>query len=89
MRVYMDERLIVSTRQRKVLALDDVINDLKEGTGPTDCGSWLVDVCDALTDHASEFIEELHHKIIDLEDNLLISKSPHVVFWRCCVNSSS
>lgn len=33
MRVYMDERLIVSTRQRKVLALDDVINDLKEGTG--------------------------------------------------------
>src|SRR5690606_24264879 len=49
MRLYMDERLIVSTRQRKVLALDDVVSDLKEGTGPTDCGSWLVDVCDALT----------------------------------------
>lgn len=76
MRVYMDERLIVSTRQRKVLALDDVINDLKEGTGPTDCGSWLVDVCDALTDHASEFIEELHDKIIDLEDNLLDQQIP-------------
>lgn len=76
MRVYMNERLIVSTRQRKVLALDDVINDLKEGTGPTDCGSWLVDVCDALTDHASEFIEELHDKIIDLEDNLLDQQIP-------------
>ena len=71
MRVYMDERLIVSTRQRKVLALDDVVGDLKEGTGPGDCGGWLVDVCDALTDHASEFIEELHDKIIDLEDNLI------------------
>ena len=76
MRVYMDERLIVSTRQRKVLALDDVVNDLKEGTGPTDCGGWLVDVCDALTDHASEFIEELHDKIIDLEDNLLDQQVP-------------
>ncbi len=76
MRVYMNERLIVSTRQRKVLALDDVINDLKEGTGPTNCGSWLVDVCDALTDHASEFIEELHDKIIDLEDNLLDQQIP-------------
>ncbi|MGG5837587.1 CorA family divalent cation transporter, partial [Huaxiibacter chinensis] len=65
MRLYMDERLIVSTRQRKVLALDDIVNDLKEGTGPTDCGAWLVDICDALTDHASEFIEELHDKIID------------------------
>ncbi|EKP1488518.1 zinc transporter ZntB [Escherichia coli] len=47
MRVYMDGRLIVSTRQRKVLALDDVVSDLEEGTGPTDCGGWLVDVCDA------------------------------------------
>ena len=54
----MDERLIVSTRQRKVLALDDVLGDLKEGNGPTDGGSWLVEVCDALTDHASEFIEQ-------------------------------
>ncbi|WP_254889821.1 zinc transporter ZntB, partial [Cronobacter sakazakii] len=71
MRLYIDERLIVSTRQRKVLALDDIIHDLNEGSGPADVGGWLVDACDALTDHASEFIEELHDKIIDLEDNLL------------------
>ncbi|EQC0363535.1 zinc transporter ZntB [Salmonella enterica subsp. enterica serovar Bareilly] len=76
MRLYMDERFIVSTRQRKVLALDDVVSDLQEGTGPVDCGGWLVDVCDALTDHASEFIEELHDKIIDLEDNLLDQHIP-------------
>ncbi|MFP2504897.1 zinc transporter ZntB [Buttiauxella gaviniae] len=76
MRLYIDERLIVSTRQRQVLALDDVVNDLKEGAGPIDCGSWLVDVCDALTDHASEFIEQLHDKIIDLEDNLLDQQIP-------------
>ncbi|HEA0269931.1 TPA: zinc transporter ZntB [Salmonella enterica subsp. diarizonae] len=76
MRLYMDERLIVSTRQRKVLALDDVVSDLQEGAGPADCGGWLVDVCDALTDHASEFIEQLHDKIIDLEDNLLDQQIP-------------
>ena len=76
MRLYMDERLIVSTRQRRVLALDDVLGDLREGTGPVDCGSWLVEVCDALTDHASEFIEQLHDRIIDLEDNLLDQQVP-------------
>lgn len=75
-RLYIDERLIVSTRRRQVLALDDVVNDLNEGTGPTDCGSWLVDACDALTDHASEFIEQMHDKIIDLEDNLLDQQVP-------------
>ena len=76
MRVYIDERLIVSTRQRKVLALDDIVKDLEEGTGPIDIGGWLMEVCDALTDHASEFIEELHDKIIDLEDNLLDQQVP-------------
>ncbi len=39
--VYMDGRLIVSTRQRKVLALDDVVSDLEEGTGQTSAeGGW-------------------------------------------------
>jgi len=75
-RVYMDERMIVSTRQRKVLALDDVVSELEEGSGPTDCGGWLVDVCDSLTDHASEFIESLHDRIIDLEDDLLDQQVP-------------
>ncbi len=62
-------------RQRKVLALDDVVSDLEEGTGPTDCGGgwWMRD---ALTDHSSEFIEQLHDKIIDLEDNLLDQQIP-------------
>ncbi|QJT80912.1 zinc transporter ZntB [Kosakonia sp. MUSA4] len=75
-RLYMDSRMIVSTRQRKVMAMDDVVRDLEEGSGPTDSGGWLVDVCDALTDHASEFIESLHDRIIDLEDNLLDQQIP-------------
>ncbi len=76
MRVYIDEHLIVSTRRRKVLALDDVISDLNQGTGPINSGSWLVDVCDALTDHATEFIDHLHDKIMDLEDQLLDQEVP-------------
>jgi zinc transporter len=76
LRVYIDERLIVSTRRRKVLALDDVISDLNQGTGPTNSGGWLVEVCDALTDHATEFIDHLHDKIMDLEDQLLDQEVP-------------
>ena len=68
--------LVVEAIDAGELALDDVVSDLEEGTGPTDCGGWLVDVCDALTDHSSEFIEQLHDKIIDLEDNLLDQQIP-------------
>jgi len=71
MRVFINDKLIVSTRRRKVYAIDAVLTDLQQGNGPVDGGSWLVDVCDALTDHASEFIEEMHDKIIELEDALM------------------
>jgi len=76
MRVFINDKLIVSTRRRKVSAVDEVLIDLQKGNGPIDCGSWLVDVCDALTDHTSEFIEELHDKIIELEDALLDQRMP-------------
>nr|VUD30923.1 zinc transporter [Raoultella sp. NCTC 9187] len=52
-----------------------------------DCGSWLVDICDALTDHASEFIEQLHDRIIDLEDNLLDQQVLRAASWPCCASS--
>ncbi|MBU5378108.1 MAG: zinc transporter ZntB [Pantoea sp.] len=76
MRVFINDKLIVSTRRRKVYAVDAVLTDLQNGNGPEDGGSWLVDICDALTDHASEFIEELHDKIIVLEDALLDQRVP-------------
>ncbi|BAN96484.1 Mg2 transporter protein CorA family protein [Plautia stali symbiont] len=50
-------------------AIDEVLTDLQNGNGP-------VGVCDALTDHASEFIEEMHDKIIGLEDALMDQQVP-------------
>ncbi|MDQ0628903.1 zinc transporter ZntB [Pantoea agglomerans] len=76
MRVFINDKLIVSTRRRKVSAVDEVLTDLQNGNGPIDCGSWLVDICDALTDHTSEFIEDLHDKIIELEDALFDQRMP-------------
>lgn len=75
-RLYMTDKLVVSTRHRKVYAIDEVLTDLQNGTGPVSSGDLLVQVADALTDHASEFIEDLHDKIIDLEDNLLDQQTP-------------
>ncbi|AHG18212.1 zinc transporter [Chania multitudinisentens RB-25] len=75
-RVYMTDKLIISTRHRKVYSIDEMVNELQSGTGPTGSGGWLVDIADALTNHTSEFIEELHDKIIDLEDALLEQRVP-------------
>ncbi|WP_114196167.1 zinc transporter ZntB [Edaphovirga cremea] len=75
-RVYMTDKLIISTRHRKVYSIDEVLNDLQHGAGPINSGNWLVEICDAITDHTSEFIEDLHDKIIDMEDAVLEQQMP-------------
>ncbi|ATA23862.1 zinc transporter [Brenneria goodwinii] len=76
LRVFITDSLIISTRRRKLAAIDEVLDDLKEGHGPTDSGSWLVSIAEALTDHASDFIDDLHESIIALEEDLLEQKTP-------------
>ncbi|CAK9884987.1 MAG: Zinc transport protein ZntB [Candidatus Erwinia impunctatus] len=75
-RIFINEKLIVSTRQRKVFAIDEVLIDLQNGNGPETSGGWLVALCDGLTDHTGEFIEQLHDKIIDLEDAVVDQQIP-------------
>ncbi len=87
MRLYMDERLIVSTRQRKVLALDDVLGDLKEGNGPTDGGSWLVEVCDALTIMPASLSNNCTIALSTWKTTCSISRCRRADFSRCCVSS--
>lgn len=71
LRIYINDQLMVSTRHRKFYSIDGVIDDLHNGCGPTNSGRWLVEIADALTDHVGDFIENLHDKIIELEDALL------------------
>lgn len=76
LRIFITDTLIISTRRRKLSAIDDVLEDLQEGHGPTDSGSWLVSIAEALTDHTSDFIDDLHENIIVLEEDLLEQKTP-------------
>ncbi len=75
-RVYLTDKMIVSTRHRKVFSMEEMIGDMKSGSGPKNTGRWLVEICDALTDQTSNFIEDLHDKIIDIEDDLMEQQVP-------------
>ncbi|SFM96287.1 zinc transporter [Izhakiella capsodis] len=75
-RIFINGKIIVSTRRRKVFAVDEILTELQNGNGPTDAGSWLVELCETLNDHTSEFIEQLHDKIIDLEDAVVDQQTP-------------
>ena len=76
LRIFITPDLIISSRRRPLLSEQDVFNQLKLGGGADTPADWLVEVCDALTDRAGEFVEELHDKILDLEEMVLMRDMP-------------
>lgn len=75
-RIYLTENLIISTRYRIIASVEEIKLDLDKGVGPINNGDWLVDLASNLTDHASEFIDNLHGRIIELEDGLMEQQIP-------------
>ncbi|WOX53044.1 zinc transporter ZntB [Aeromonas sp. CD] len=76
LRIYITPDLIISSRRRPLLSEQDVFNQLKLGGGADTQADWLVEICDALTDRAGEFVEELHDQILDLEEMVLMRDLP-------------
>ncbi|MEY0890696.1 CorA family divalent cation transporter [Providencia rettgeri] len=63
-RVFINNRIIISSRHRKVNSLDSIIDDLKQGVGAQSTGDWLVEVADSITDEISDFTDSLHERLI-------------------------
>ncbi|MGL5215030.1 MAG: zinc transporter ZntB [Aeromonas hydrophila] len=76
LRIYITPDLIISSRRRPLLSEQDVFNQLRLGGGADTPADWLVEICDALTDRAGEFVEELHDQILDLEEMVLMRDLP-------------
>ncbi|UBO73673.1 zinc transporter ZntB [Aeromonas rivuli] len=71
LRIFITPDLIISSRRRPLLSEKDVFEQLQLGGGPDNPADWLVEICDALTDRAGEFVEELHDQILELEEQVL------------------
>ncbi|MFB0585802.1 zinc transporter ZntB [Aeromonas salmonicida] len=76
LRIFITPDLIISSRRRPLLSEQDVFNQLTQGGGADTPADWLVEVCDALTDRAGEFVEELHDQILELEEHVLARDLP-------------
>jgi zinc transporter len=75
-RFFITEQFVVSTRHRRVYAIEQVVRDLRQGVGPCTIADWLVDVCEHLTEQAGDFIDEMMDKIVLLEDEILEHRAP-------------
>ncbi|MFM4803898.1 zinc transporter ZntB [Aeromonas bivalvium] len=76
LRIFITPDLIISSRRRPLLSEKDVHEQLRLGAGPDNPADWLVEICDALTDRAGEFVEELHDQILTIEEQVLERELP-------------
>ncbi|WP_417618277.1 zinc transporter ZntB [Oceanisphaera sp.] len=76
LRIFISPQLILSSRRRPLLSEQDVYQQLVANGGPINPGDWLVEMCDALTDRAGEFVEALHDQILELEEAVLENEMP-------------
>lgn len=76
LRFFINEHLIVSTRHRRVYAIEQVVRDLRQGIGPVSCADWLIDTCENVAEQVGDFIDELLERIVTLEDTILNRQTP-------------
>lgn len=77
-RLWIDERQIISVRRRQIFAATDILAKLKEGRGPENAGRFLASLILGLTDRMEPIIVELDEKTDDVEEAILTDPDFHI-----------
>ncbi|MEJ2035642.1 MAG: zinc transporter ZntB [Maritimibacter sp.] len=68
LRLYLSDRLVVTTHRRDVIAVQDVIAALSRGAGPVNTGELLGQLALRLSERADPIVAALNERIDDLEE---------------------
>lgn len=70
-RIYITNNLIISTRNRRLLSINDIVQALDSGDGPKASGEFLVFLTDRLSMRLDNVINELEETVDLLEEEVL------------------
>lgn len=71
LRVFTDGQRIISLRNRRVYATEDLQSQLKKGSGPVDCGQWIARIADLMAERIGHVVNNLEDNIDELEESVL------------------
>lgn len=72
-RLFITSNLIITTKKRNLLSVDEIIDCLKKGTGPTSSSEFLNELTYRVTSRMEGVIDELEDRTDSLEENLIDS----------------
>jgi len=70
-RLWLEPKRIVSSRVRKLMAIQDIRDALGRGDGPKDTGGFIIMLADRLTARMEPLIESMQDHLDDLEEKIV------------------
>ena len=77
-RIWIDEQRMISLRYRRIMAVNDIREELVRGRGPKNPGDFLVSLSRRLIDRMGPVIASLDDRVDDLEDQILQGSSENL-----------
>ena len=75
LRIWLEENRVITTRFRRIMAVEDIVHQLQEGVGPTSTGHLVARLGARLTERMTPLISQLEDEMGELEERLLESES--------------
>lgn len=71
LRIWTNGSMLISTRRRRLLSTDDVLEELAAGSGPINTVELLVVWTERITERMSDTIEGFEDRVLSIEERLL------------------
>lgn len=78
LRLWLEPERIVTSRRRRIMAINDIRERIDRGRGPQNTGDFLVEVAASLVDRMSPVIESLDETEDDLEDQVVTGERQEI-----------
>jgi len=75
LRMWFDRDRVISMRQRKVMAIDDIQKAIGSSNGPISSAEFLIMVTERITDRMGDIVSEIDDTVDELEDTVLTAQS--------------
>lgn len=72
LRLYVSQKLIISTRRRDLLSIAEIVDTLKKGVGPKTSSEFLTDLTYRVTARMEDVIDQIEERTDFLEENFLL-----------------
>jgi len=70
-RIWIEENRVITTRYRKLMAIDDIRTQLETGKGPLSTTHLVARLASRLTDRMGPVIDDINDQVAALEENLI------------------